>query len=109
MGLVGLLKLQPSRRHRAEAPARSRSPMPTPLHLTDEELRQLLELAEPVAYGQRREFLRAVAGELAACPQPGPGATYRIARDVQRRFVLTSQRIAPERESPWPRARQDSP
>jgi hypothetical protein len=70
--------------------------VPTPLHLADEELRQLLELAEPVAYGQRREFLQAVAAALANCEQPRPGATYRIARDVQRRFVRTSQRVAPE-------------
>jgi hypothetical protein len=73
--------------------------MPTPLSLSDEELSFLRSLAEPVAYGQRREFLQAVAGELANCPQPGPGATYRIARDVQRRFILTSQRVAPERET----------
>jgi hypothetical protein len=69
-------------------------PMPTPMHLSDEELRQLLELAEPVAYGQRPAFLAAVAGELAACPQPGPGATYRVARDVQRRFVLEAKRVS---------------
>jgi hypothetical protein len=31
----------------------------------------------------------------------------RIARDVQRRFVLTSQRVAPERETPWLRRAQD--
>jgi hypothetical protein len=70
-----------------------------PLSLSDEELSLLRSLAEPVAYGERREFLQAVATALAACPQPGPGATYRIARDVQRRFVLTSQRVAPERET----------
>lgn len=69
--------------------------MQTPLQLNDEELRQLLELAEPVAYGQRRAFLAAVASELAACPQPGQGAKSRIARDVQRRFVLQAPRIAP--------------
>jgi hypothetical protein len=73
--------------------------MPSPPSLSDEELRQLLELAEPVAYGQRSAFLAAVAGELANCPHRGPGATHRIARDVQRRFVLSSQRIAPARET----------
>jgi hypothetical protein len=76
----------------ALAPGR---PMP-PLSLSDEELSLLRSLAEPVAYGQRREFLQAVAAELGACPQPGPGVTYRVARDVQRRYVLTSQRIAHE-------------
>jgi hypothetical protein len=43
-----------------------------PLSLSDEELSLLRSLAEPVAYGQRREFLQAVAPALAACPQPGP-------------------------------------
>ena len=75
-----------------------------PLSLSDEELSLLRTLAEPVAYGRRREFLQEVAAELANCPQPGPGATHRVARDVQRRYVLTSQRVAPERESsPEPR------
>ena len=77
--------------------------MPTPLQFTDEEKDLLLTLAAPVAYGQRQEFLRTVAAELANCPDSGPGATYRTARDVQRRFVLTS-RVAHERESPWPSA-----
>lgn len=53
-----------------------------PLSLSDEELRQLLELAEPVAYGQRPAFLAAVAGELAACPHRGPGVTHRIAAQI---------------------------
>jgi hypothetical protein len=70
-----------------------------PLSLSDKELSLLRSLAEPLAYGQRRAFLQAVALELANCTQPGPGVTYRVARDVQRRYVLTSQRVAPERES----------
>jgi hypothetical protein len=73
--------------------------MLTPLSLSDEELSLLRTLAEPVAYGQRREFLQAVAAELRACPEPGPGATYRVACEVQRRYVLTSQRVPPEREA----------
>ena len=36
-------------------------PTPTSLHLSDEELRQWLELAETVAYGQPPAFLAAVA------------------------------------------------
>jgi hypothetical protein len=79
--------------------------MSTPLQLNDEELRQLLELAEPVAYGQRREFLQAVAAALANCEQPGPRSTYRVARDVQRRYVLTSQRLAPEPDGASKQAR----
>jgi hypothetical protein len=73
----------------------SETPMP-PLSLSDEELSLLRTLAEPVAYGRRGEFMQAVAAELKACPEPGPGATYRVARDVQRRYTLTSQRVAPE-------------
>jgi hypothetical protein len=80
-----------------------------PLSLSDEELSLLRSLAEAVAYGQRREFLQAVAAALEACPQSGPGATYRIARDVQRRFVLTSQRAAPAREAPRAWRAQDGP
>ena len=37
----------------------------------------LRELAAPIAYGWRREFLAAVAGEMANSPRSGPGATYR--------------------------------
>jgi hypothetical protein len=70
-----------------------------PLSLSDQELSLLRSLAQPVAYGRRREFLQALAAALEACPQSGPGVTYRVARDVQRRYVLTSQRVAPERES----------
>lgn len=73
--------------------------MPTPLSLSDEELSLLRSLAEPVAYGQRREFLRQVAIAMATCPQPGPGATDRIARGVQRRFVLTRAAWAQFRKS----------
>ena len=58
-----------------------------PLELTDQEKDLLLELAVPIAYGQRPQFLREVAAALEACPQSGPGATYRIAREVQHRFT----------------------
>jgi hypothetical protein len=74
-------------------------PSPPP-SLSDEELRQLLELAEPVAYGQRSAFLAAVAGELANAPHRGPGVTHRIAAQIQRKFVLSSQRVAADRETP---------
>ena len=80
-----------------------------PLSLSDEELSLLRSLAEPVAYGRRREFLLSVAAALERCPQPGPGATYRIARDVQRRFVLTSQRVAPRAPAPRAWRAQDGP
>jgi hypothetical protein len=46
-----------------------------PLSFTTEELHMLLELAEPIAYGRRNEFLAAVAKELATLPQTDAGAT----------------------------------
>ena len=77
--------------------------MPLPLPLSDEELRQLLELAEPVAYGQRSQFLAEVAQELANSPHRGPGVTHRIAAKVQRGFVLSSQRVTLVETSQGPR------
>jgi hypothetical protein len=70
-----------------------------PLSLSDEEPSLLRSLAEPVAYGQRSAFLAEVAAELANCPHRGPGVTHRIAGQIQRKFVLTSQRVSPERET----------
>jgi hypothetical protein len=70
-----------------------------PLSLSDEELSLLRSLAEPVAYGRRGEFMQEVAAALAACPHLGPGVIYRIGRDVQRGYTLTSQRET----SPGPR------
>jgi hypothetical protein len=75
------------------------------LSLTDEEMSMLRELSEPIAFGRRREFLQAVAAELANGSQTGPGATYRVARDVQRRYVLEAQRVAPG-DMPQGRARR---
>jgi hypothetical protein len=63
--------------------------MPTPLQFTDEEKDLLLTLAAPVAYGQRQEFLRTVAAELANCPS-GPGAIYRVGAQVQRESLPPS-------------------
>jgi hypothetical protein len=42
--------------------------MPTPMHLSDEEMDVLLGLAEPIAYGRRDEFLQAVAATLGELP-----------------------------------------
>jgi len=79
-----------------------------PLELTDQEKDLLLELAMPIAYGQRPHFLREVAAALEDCPQSqnGPGTTFRIAREVQRRFVLEARRVAqvaPDRGEPGAR------
>jgi hypothetical protein len=66
-----------------------------PLSLSTEELNQLLELAAPIAYGRRREFLQEVAAALEACPQSGPGTVFRTAAAIQRRFTIQAQRVAP--------------
>jgi hypothetical protein len=63
--------------------------MPTPLHLSDEEMDLLLALAAPIDQRQRPEFLAAVAAELEANGQAGAvgiGSVQRVARTVQRRF-----------------------
>jgi hypothetical protein len=63
--------------------------MPTPLHLSDEEMDLLLALAQPIDQRLRPEFLAAVAAELeAASAQTGVGigSVHRVARTVQRRF-----------------------
>ena len=63
--------------------------MPTPLHLSDEEMDLLLALAAPIDHRQRTEFLAAVAAELEANGQAGAvgiGSVHRVARTVQRPF-----------------------
>jgi hypothetical protein len=64
-----------------------------PQSFSDEEMAMLRELAAPVAFGQRHAFLFEVAAALGNCPH-GPGATFRNARDIQRRFVLEAKRVA---------------
>ena len=61
--------------------------MPTPLHLSDDEMNLLLVLAAPIDQRLRTEFLTAVAAELEASGQAGgPGVVHRVGRVVQRRF-----------------------
>jgi hypothetical protein len=63
--------------------------MPTPLHLSDEEMDLLLALAQPIDQRLRPELLAAVAAELEADGQAGAvgiGLVHRVARAVQRRF-----------------------
>jgi hypothetical protein len=77
-------------------------PLPSneqPLSLGDEEMQLLIGLAQPIAFGRRREFLAAIAAEMANCPQSGPDAIYQIARAVQRNFTLEAKRVAPDRET----------
>jgi hypothetical protein len=61
--------------------------MPTPLHLSDEDMDLLLTLAGPIDQALRPQFLQEVAQELEASGQAGgPGAVHRVGRVVQRRF-----------------------
>ena len=77
--------------------------MPTPLHLSDEEMDVLLGLVAPIAFGRRAEFLQAVA---AAVEQAGVGSgvgvglVHRVAREVQGRLVLEAQRETSVAASP---------
>ena len=60
-----------------------------PLHLSDEEMTVLRQLAEPIDQKQRSAFLAAVAAELEAGGQAGAvgiGSVHRVARTIQRRF-----------------------
>ena len=60
-----------------------------PMHLSDEEMTVLRQLAEPIDQKQRAAFLLAVAAELEADGQAGAvgiGSVHRVARTVQRRF-----------------------
>ena len=60
--------------------------MPTPLHLSDEEMDLLLALAQPIDQRLRPELLAAVAAELEADGQAGAVGIGLVARAVQRRF-----------------------
>jgi hypothetical protein len=66
--------------------------MSTPLSLSDDAIEVLHQLAAPIAWGRRQEFLDQVAAALATCPQSGPGAVHRTAREIQRNFTLSAQR-----------------
>jgi hypothetical protein len=60
--------------------------MQQPLKLSDAELDALYAAVRPIAPDRRDEFLQAVADALAGLRELGPGATYRVIRDQQRRF-----------------------
>jgi hypothetical protein len=66
--------------------------MPTPLPLSDDELDLLHQLAAPIAYGRRDEFMRAVTAALPAHSSPGVGLVHRVARQIQRDFVVEARR-----------------
>jgi hypothetical protein len=55
--------------------------------LSDDELREVMTLAGPVCPRHRDEFLKAVAGELAAQPKRGPWVVREVALRQQRRML----------------------
>jgi hypothetical protein len=55
-----------------------------PLALTDSELDQIMAAATPIDPDRRDSFLRAVASELARCPEVGPGS-FQFARLLRSR------------------------
>jgi hypothetical protein len=73
------------------------------LSLNDVELQVILRLAEPIARSLRGQFLQTIAAELQQQQQQqgahGDGAAYRIARDVQRRFLNATAGPLPARRS----------
>jgi hypothetical protein len=57
------------------------------ISLTDEQLRQVMELAAPIPIEHRSEFLRALAGELRLHPDIGSGELHRLCVEVRHRTV----------------------
>jgi hypothetical protein len=57
-----------------------------PLKLTDSEMDALLNAARPIDPNRRDEFLQACAAALSDLNERGPGATYRVIRETQRRY-----------------------
>jgi hypothetical protein len=55
------------------------------LKLSDSELDIVLAAAQPLAAKDRDAFLQDVAAALAALPERGDGAVFRVVREIQRR------------------------
>jgi hypothetical protein len=70
-----------------------------PLSLSDGELRAIMDLAAPITRSQRGPFLQAVASELQQQGARGDGTAYRVARDIQRRFLNAAAGPLPARRS----------
>lgn len=69
-----------------------------PLALSDDDIDVLMTLASPLPLENRSGFLEAVAAELAAQgAEPGPGAIFRVAKNLQRRFLDPSPPSRPNK------------
>jgi hypothetical protein len=61
--------------------------MPLPLSFDDQQLEQVMAACVPLPPRDRKAFLKAVASELAGCPEIGAGAVHRAIVATQRRFL----------------------
>jgi hypothetical protein len=74
--------------------------MSQPIHLSDDELQAVMNAARPLAPRDRDRFLQAVAQAIAALPERGPGAVYRVIHATVRVY-----RDVPDLRSDEPRSR----
>jgi hypothetical protein len=57
-----------------------------PVSLSDDELRIVMDCAQPLAPKDRDKFLRDVAHQLSTHAELGLGAVHRMVRETQRRY-----------------------
>ena len=57
-----------------------------PISLTDDEMRAVLDCAQPLSPPDRDAFLQAVANELEKRGELGPGSVSRVCRELQRLY-----------------------
>jgi hypothetical protein len=62
-------------------------PTPEPIHLTDSQITQLMQLARPLQPAQRRVFVEMIAARLNGQREIGDGALYQIRRELQRQVL----------------------
>ena len=68
----------------------------TPLGLSDEEFHLVTELARPLPFASRGDFLRALVAELTAAGAHNPGVVRKIGQRLQARFLGAAPIIAAE-------------
>jgi hypothetical protein len=61
-----------------------------PLSLSDAEFAAVQAAAAPIHPQQRDAFLKALAEELVKHPTIGPGVVFRVAAELQRRYVVAA-------------------
>jgi hypothetical protein len=57
------------------------------LALSDDEMTAIADAANPIPYARRAAFLEEVGARLGALPERGPGATHRVIREAQHKFL----------------------